>query len=182
MGDVTFKIERVRTEVKITAQGGISATTTANRANQQWVNLINNIAKNEIRNELILSHLLKDCKKKKVLVVTERVEHVNWFSKKLTKADISHACLTSRTPKVIRDKLHEAQIVIAIKQMLTLGIKIPADIFYQLFPVTSVDNLFKSLTPILVAKITDVTIKAFLDRSTITTVTEKYLKQFEKKQ
>jgi superfamily II DNA or RNA helicase len=123
---------------------------------RQWTTFIKRLSENEERNEQICNMAKKDVDDGRyVLIVTERIKHIDLLAQQLTASGLTVATYDGRVPKLGRKKLLDSirdgkyEVVIAMRKMIKLGIDIPLlDCYYHVIPMAYDKNYYQEMSRI----------------------------------
>lgn len=121
---------------------------------RQWTTFIKRLSENNKRNEQICNTAKKDVDNGRyVLIVTERVKHIDALAAMLRKDGLRVATYDGRVTKFTRKGLLDDiragkhEVVIAMRKMIKLGIDIPLlDTYYHVIPMAYDKNYYQEMS------------------------------------
>lgn len=93
---------------------------------RQKPQFLKSIVNSDVRNEILIRQAFKASQaERNVLILSERVAHVEYLASRLKKLGVDVGCLVGTTPKGDREKNQQCQVVCATNQLVGTGFNEP---------------------------------------------------------
>lgn len=113
-----------------------------------WTTFINRLCKNEKRNKLIIEHAIADVKAgHHVLIVSDRVDHINYLSKILNSKGIVTGALHGKSNRdhiLAQARKGEIKVTVASRKLAKFGLDVPMwSAYYNVCPMAFEENYYQ---------------------------------------
>lgn len=122
-----YYLKHIDTDLKTTGNAGIDG---------------NIISKNYSRNKIILEDIISAAGSgRKILVLSDRTLHCEWFKEQLDKKGIDSKTYIGRNTKVEREEAKQSQVILATYKIFSEGVDVPTlDTLFILTPKTDIEQ------------------------------------------
>lgn len=102
----------------------------------------NIISKNYSRNKIILEDIISAADSgRKILVLTDRTLHCEWFKEQLDKRNIDSKTYIGKNTKAEREEAKQSQVILATYKIFSEGVDVPTlDTLFILTPKTDIEQ------------------------------------------